>query len=151
MKTIPRLLLFFTAVLPAAEAAAPEAGADSRTVLEAIHSSELRAVMARLDRLTFEHEYPELELDRRRAENIRALVDAALELNRAARQLPLAGRDMQLDAEDRITFRALAGELYRRTRILERTVEAGNYSALESGYRELRHTCNACHQLFREQ
>ena len=123
---------------------------DTRALLDAIHSSRLRDIMSRLNRLSYEQEYTELELDRMRAANIEALVDAALQLSQAAERLPdITGR-AHLPPEERITFSAMARQLYQQTQALQDDLNRGRYSELQSGYQQLRYTCNACHNLFRQ-
>ncbi|MEX2525022.1 MAG: cytochrome c [Gammaproteobacteria bacterium] len=151
MKILPCLLLIVFSLARADESVTRAPASDSHAVLNAVHSSELRTIMARLNRLSYEREYPELELDRMRAEQIRALVDAALELDRSAERLPDITEGMEPESEESITFRALSRQLYQETVNLEKHLDDADHSALKAGYRRLQHTCNACHKLFRRQ
>ncbi|MBF8270694.1 MAG: hypothetical protein HW386_2403 [Gammaproteobacteria bacterium] len=89
------------------EAAAP--------ILSAIHSEQLRRIMANLNVLTYEREYTELELDRLRAEQIESLaVEAGILAARAGR-LPELLTEGKLGAEEQITFIAIAQQLQAET------------------------------------
>jgi cytochrome c556 len=151
MKTLIFLLLVLAAGLVSAEGpGSPELAPDTRTLLDAIHSSRLRDIMSRLNRLSYERGYTELELDRMRAENVEALVDAALQLSQAAERLPDIAENTHLAPEERITFSAMARQLYQQTLALQDDLNQGRYSELQAGYQQLRYTCNACHNLFRQ-
>jgi len=150
-----RTLLFLLLVLAAGlvhpdEPGRPELGTGTRSLLNTVHSSRLRDIMSRLNRLSYEREYTELELDRMRAENVESLVDAALQLSRAAERLPDITADTRLAPEERVTFSAMARQLYHQTLTLQESLDNGQYSDLQTGYQQLRYTCNACHNLFRQ-
>ena len=121
----------------------------SKSVLNAIHSNDVRIIMRRLNVLAYEREFTELELEKLRARQIKLLAQTAGELAQTAEQLP---EDVQkdLNREDQTTFRAMANQLYSESLRLEKEAEANNYRALNEGYQRLRETCNACHRLFRE-
>ncbi len=121
----------------------------SKSVLNAIHSDDVRIIMRRLNVLAYEREYTELELEKLRARQIKLLALTAGELAQTAEQLP---EDIQnnLSREDQTTFRAMASQLYSESLRLEEAVEANDHNALNAGYQRLRETCNACHRLFRD-
>ncbi len=120
-----------------------------KAVLKAVHSGELRQIMRRLNSIAYEREFTQLELDRLRARHIETLVETVGELVRTAETLPEITED-GLNENDLVTFRALANQLYTETTGLRNAVRENNYAAQDAGYRRLRETCTACHNLFRD-
>jgi cytochrome c556 len=120
-----------------------------KSVLKAIHSSELRQIMQRLNSLAYEREYTQLELDRLRARHIESLVETVNELVQTAEKLPEITQG-DLSENDQVTFKALANQLYTETVKLQDAVKENNYSDQNAGYQRLRKTCSACHNLYRD-
>jgi len=98
---------------------------DSKAILSAVHSEKIRAIIRRLNSLAWDREYTELEIRKMRTEQIELLVQAAEELIASAENLPEITAQDRLSEEEQTTFRAMA--------------------------RQLHQTCNACHNLFRDQ
>ena len=122
----------------------------NKAALNVIHSLKLKTIMGRLNMLAYEREYTELELNQLRAEQIELLIQAANELAQSVENLPDITAGPELSEADRITFRAMAGQLYRETRNLQNAYDAGHLEELEPLYQRLHETCNACHRLFRD-
>lgn len=118
-------------------------------LLHSIHSDQLRQVMLRLNELAHEREYTELSLDRLRAEQINALVKEARALVGNAGRLSDMPDEEKLTEEEKITFTAIARQLYSETLQIQADIQANRYRNLQDSYRYLRRTCNACHKLFR--
>ena len=142
------LHIFYNPVI-AGDILTPPLPENSKSVLNAIHSNDVRIIMRRLNVLAYEREYTELELEKLRARQIKLLAQTAGELAQTAEQLP---EDVQKDLsrEDQTTFRAMANQLYSESLQLEEEAAANNYRALNECYQRLRETCNACHRLFRD-
>ena len=151
VKIIPfGLLLLFCniASCPAGNGTLADKGATA-PLLHTVHSDQLRLIMLRLNELAYEREYTELRLDQLRAEQIASLVAEARNLVANAGRLPEILNDSSLNAEEQITFIAVAKQLYSETQRLQADVQAKRYENLQYGYRHLQRTCNACHKLFR--
>ena len=116
-----------------------------------MHSDDIRKIMGRLYTLAYEREYTELEIDRIRHENLKALAHAADELVDISGKLPQILPEYQLTDDEVVTFRAMAGQLQAETLHLLDSDATSSYSDFKNGYRKLRQTCNACHNLFRDQ
>ena len=123
---------------------------ENKFILNAIHSEEIRAIMRRLNMLSFEREYTALELDNLRAEQVQLLVQAASELKQSAASLTHITGNKNISEADHITFSAMANELYLQTLTLQKESEANHNKALAPAYTRLHETCNACHRLFRD-
>jgi hypothetical protein len=117
--------------------------------LSTIHSDRLRQIMSRLNELAYEREYTELGLDRLRAKQIDSLVTEAETLVDNADRLPEILTEGELTPEELITFRAVASQLYSEALLIQADIHADSYVNVDEGYRRLRQTCNACHNLFR--
>lgn len=151
VKTIPfGLLLLFCGITscPAGDGTLADKQS-TEPLLHSIHSDQLRRTMLRLKDLAYEREYTELRLDRLRSEQIESLVVEARALVAKAGRLPEIMNGGTLNAEEQITFIAVAKQLYGETQQLQADVLANRYENLQYGYRHLQQTCNACHKLFR--
>lgn len=132
----------------AAEPAGRDTAAD-RALLNTIHSDELKKIMRRLDMLAYENEYTELEIQSMRVSQLNHLLEFADELVTTADNLPQITSE-QLSEADRITFKAMARQLYTDTLRLKADAAERNYSDMSARYQGLRRTCDSCHRLFRE-
>lgn len=132
---------------PAARVQSQETG----PALSTIHSDKLIQSMRRLNELAYEREYTELGLDRLRADQIHALVRETEILVNKAKNLSEIVTGGQLTSEERITFRAIASQLHTEAVSLQTAISANNFVNVDAGYRRLQETCNACHNLFRNQ
>ena len=142
------LVCCFIAPLSFAEDKAVIAGTDDQALLNAIHSDELKKIMRRLDMLAYENEYTELELQSMRVSQVNRLLEFTDELLIKADNLPQI-TDTELSESDKITFKAMARQLYTDTLNLEASAADKNYSNMGKRYLELRKTCGSCHRLFR--
>lgn len=144
------LFLFFSpAVYVHPQEPAFTDGGIRNPALSAIHSDQLRRIMLRLNELAYEREYTELGLDRLRAEQIDSLVTESKTLAGNADRLSEILTQGELTAEELITFKAIANQLYSEALRIQADIHANNFINVDKGYRRLRQTCNACHNLFR--
>jgi len=67
-----------------------------------------------------------------------------------ADQLPQMLPENQLNAEEQVTFKAMANQLHNETLQLLGTDATRSYIELNSSYQRLQQTCTACHNLFRD-
>lgn len=123
---------------------------ESTALLNSIHSHKIRGIMRRLNSLTYEREYTELELQQIQTNQIALMLEITRELTDSAEQLPDISPGSNLNESEQITFRAIANQLYRETRQLNEDVQKGHTRQIKQGYRRLKKTCEACHQLFRD-
>lgn len=121
-----------------------------KAVLHSLHNENLRRIMGRLNTLAYEREYTELELDRLRQENLKALAASVADLVKLADQLPEYFPDDQLSDEEQVTFKAMANQLQDETSQLLDSSSTSTYSSRNTAYRNLAKTCMACHNLFRD-
>jgi hypothetical protein len=119
-----------------------------KTILHAIHSDEIRNIMRRLNRLIYEREYTELELQELNKKQIELLAEEALSLYKTATNLPSIDSLNILSDEDQLAFKAMVAELKDITTELKRESDANHET--EAIYIKLQSTCNTCHQLFRD-
>ena len=147
--SIGLFLFLFPAVYVHSQEADFEDGEIRNPALSAIHSDQLRRIMLRLNELAYEREYTELGLDRLRAKQIDSLVTEAETLAGNADGLSETQAREELTAEELITFKAIANQLYSEALQIQTDIHANNFMNVDKGYRQLRHTCNACHNLFR--
>ncbi len=127
----------------------PDKDTGKEALLSAVHSQELRSIMRRLNSLAYEREYTALELQNIQAAQINKLVKMADMLANTAEKLPQI-TEQSLADEDKITFRAMAKQLYADTVNLKRDAAEKRYHNLTAAYKRLRQTCHSCHRLFRE-
>ena len=121
-----------------AEDATPvTANSSEKAVLKSLHSEDIRKIMGRLYALAYEREYTELELDRIRHENLKALAHAAADLVEISGKLPQILPEYRLTDEEVVTFSAMASQLQAETLHLLDTDATSSYSDLKSGYRKL--------------
>ena len=118
-------------------------------MLNVIHSEELKKTMRSLNLLAYENEFTELELQSLRASQLNRLLDFAEELTKKAERLPQI-TDAELKEADKITFKAMARQLYTDTLELKKSAAKNNYNNMSKRYLELNKTCDSCHRLFRE-
>ena len=121
-----------------------------KTILNAIHSDEVRDIMRRLKALSNEREYTELELQKLSNKQIELLVEEATTLVKTATNQSKIASLEKLNEEDQLTFNAMANQLRDSALELKRASDANHQSEIDAAYIKLQSTCNTCHQLFRE-
>ncbi len=152
--SIKIILFIISGLLPVNISIAGESSvlqsSEPRAVLRVIHSERLRQIMQRLDSLAYEREHTALDLQYQRERQVRRLITATRELVEKSEQLPALVDDTNISPEDLTIFRAMAAQLYQKTRDLEQSLHRGHKVSVREGYQNLRETCNACHRLFRQ-
>jgi cytochrome c556 len=119
-----------------------------RTILNAIHSDEIKNIMQRLNMLIYEREYTELELQQLNKKQIEMLAKEAIALSKTAADLPNITSLSKLTDEEQLTFNAMANQL--RDIATELRIESDANHETDAVYIKLQSTCNTCHQLFRD-
>ena len=131
---------------------ADETATDIKTkkaILHALHSEDVRNIMRRLKLLIYERETTELELEKLRRDQLRLLVEETRELAGTAENLPDIASLKTLNEEERVTFTAMANQLYDITVEMEKAMDANHQQDLDAAYLKLQETCSTCHKLFR--
>jgi cytochrome c556 len=121
-----------------------------RTLLNVIHSDEIRSIMRQLNSLAYEREYTDLELKKISKRQIKLLVKEAAALGDMAANMPKIASLKNLDDENQLAFNAMVRQLISLTSELEQAAEANHQDEMNSAYIKLQNTCNTCHALFRE-
>ena len=119
-----------------------------KTILNAIHSDEIKNIMRRLNTLIYEREYTELELQQLNKKQIELLAKEAITLSQTAAHLPNIASLNKMSDEEQLTFNAMAAELSDITMELKKESDANHET--DSVYIKLQSTCNTCHQLFND-
>lgn len=126
----------------------PEKLETGKTILNAIHSDEIKTIMQRLDILIYEREYTELELHKLNKKQIELLAKESVALSKIAADLSNIDSLKKLNDEDQLTFNAMVSQLSDITMELKKESDANHET--ENIYIRLQSTCNTCHQLFRD-
>jgi cytochrome c556 len=142
------IILFTTSSLLSAHDAS-EKLETRKTILNAIHSDDVKKIMRQLNTLVYEREYTELELQKLSNKQIELLAKEANALAQTAENLPNIASLKKLSEEDQLAFNAMANQLQEATQELKREVEANHQKKIDAAYKNLEKTCNTCHQLFR--
>ncbi len=122
---------------------------ERKTILNAIHSDDIRNIMRRLRILIYDREYTELELIKLSNNQIELLAEEANILAQTAKNIPNIASLKNLSDEDQVTFSAMANQLHNISLELQQKAKANHQQALDAAYLKLQNTCNTCHHLFR--
>jgi cytochrome c556 len=120
-----------------------------KPMAHAVSSEKLKAIMHRLNQLTFEKELAPMKLKEVRERHIQELMATVDELLTAAEELTDALPGFSMAPEERDTFIDMAKRLKSEAYRIRYTAEVGSDTELDLAYQRLNHTCAACHQLFR--
>jgi hypothetical protein len=126
----------------------PEKLETGKTILNAIHSDEIKTIMQRLDILIYEREYTELELQKLNKKQIELLAKESVALSKTAANLPNIHSLKNLSDEDQLIFNAIVNQLKEFAIELKKESDANHET--ETLYIKLQSTCNTCHQIFRD-
>ncbi len=121
-----------------------------KTILNAIHSDEVKRIMQKLNSLIYEREYTELELQKLNHRQIELLIEEATTLSKTATNLPNISSLKDLNEEEQLTFNAMANQLRKIAMELKREIDSNHEDKVDAVYIKLESTCNTCHQLFRD-
>lgn len=130
-----------------------EAPAGSR---HAIHSEQLRSIMAGMDeqaRETWPQEIAGLKRQQDAQdspERFERIASTAGRLAGTAHTIPQAVPESVLAGAQRQEFMKLVAQLESQARGVEKQAQTRNRSATDSALKQMRETCTACHQRFRE-
>ncbi len=143
------LLLFVSHIALSAETNDADITTQGKTLLQTIHSNEVRNIMRHLKLLIYEREYTELERENKRYQQIRLLVEETKILADTAARLPEIESLNRLNDEEQLTFSAMANQLHEISLELQNEIEANHRQSMSDLYIKLQETCNTCHRLFR--
>lgn len=119
--------------------------------LHAVSSDRIRAIMKKLEHATANKEIDHPELGQMRVVYMDDLLEAVEELVTGAEMVEAMSPVPELTENERVTFRAMASQLYTEALYLRAQAENYNYEGADASYQRLMQTCVACHGLFREQ
>ncbi|GJM04174.1 MAG: hypothetical protein DHS20C09_01650 [marine bacterium B5-7] len=129
---------------------APKKLETSKTILNAIHSDEVKSIMRKLNSLIYEQEYTELELQKLNHRQLELLIKETTTLSQTAIKQPNITALKGLNEEEQLTFDAMANQLRVIAMKLKSEIDSDHQEEIEAVYIKLESTCNACHQLFRD-
>lgn len=121
-----------------------------KTILNAIHSDEVKRIMQKLNGLIYEREYTELELQKLSKKQIKLLIEEATKLSQTAINQPNITSLRDLSEEEQLTFNAMANQLREIAMELKREIDSNHQDKVDAVYIKLESTCNTCHRLFRD-
>jgi cytochrome c556 len=123
---------------------------ESNTILNAIHSDDIRNIMRRLRMLIYDREYTELELRKLSSDQIKLLAEETNILAQTAENISNIASLKNLNDEEQLTFSAMANQFHDISMELQREAKANHQQTLDTAYLKLQNTCNTCHKLFRD-
>lgn len=114
-----------------------------------VQSDELREVMRGLRDIRYDRLPPEIDARRARQRHLREIGLQAARMADAARGIPHAAREAELNEEDRQSFIGLARQLGEQAAALRDAAWRGQEDEVRRTWRQLTATCDACHGEFR--
>lgn len=117
--------------------------------LHAVHNERLHDLMMRMNSLLQEQIRTGLEVEQERGMHAREMAMAAGRLAGTVDSLITALPTLQLNADDRTIFLALADRLRGLAGQLERQAGHGAFDQARTTLNDIDRTCAACHGLFR--
>ena len=118
--------------------------------LHAVSSERVRKIMQNLYSLVHKEEFTKPEEDEMRDQYMSDLVSAVEELLISTEMMATGLPEPELDENEIVTFRALAGQLHSEALNIQSLSEYYDYRVIDSAYKRLNQTCEACHSLFRD-
>ncbi len=152
------LFISFTGVgvLLALSSCRPEGAVESRRLadtgapaLHAVHNSQLRDIMQRLDQLTLERMPQELDEGGKGYYSLGRMQEIAAALAEAAEAIPQVTGQLELADGEKQTFDALAQKLQQQALKLKEDARSGELNRVRQSIDAMTTTCNACHSTFR--
>ncbi len=118
-----------------------------KPAMHAVHSARLRELMGRLT-YSMSLDPPDRYTEpKRRAEEIAAVAD---EMVQTAGDVDEAAAKFRLSTQDREVFLRLSQKLKGSALDIREAASRQNYDGTRAAIGEMQSTCNACHNLFRE-
>lgn len=111
-----------------------------RTILNPVHNNKILDVMRRLKLLFYDREYTDVE----RQDLTRKQVEL---LAKETKILVNLAKNIDINDEDKLTFNAMANQIYDLSRKLENKFH--HHEDLIPIYIKMQDTCNTCHKIFR--
>lgn len=124
---------------------------EGKPVLHSISSERVRTIMRQLDEASASEEVEHPELGDMQVVYMDDLLEAVEELVISSEMMQSMSPVPDLDENERVTFRAMASQLYTEALYLKAQAETYDYEGADYTYERLMQTCVACHSLFRDQ
>ena len=158
LKLIPIQFLFITGISICCNAVASDAEGvkqQKNTTSHAVPGERLRTIMQNINLTIHDSTNPDTQTDRISERDMEEMIEAVEELLFYAEMMSTDLPRPELDKNELVTFRALAGQLYTETLNIQQTardynIDTYDYELLNISYRRLNETCAACHQMFRD-
>ncbi|MDD1623013.1 MAG: cytochrome c [Methylococcaceae bacterium] len=132
---------------PAAPAGLPDTG---QPALHAVSDARLRELMDQMNALMFERFMTQPEIDRERRIHAQKMADAAEKLGSAIDAILSRLPALNLNQDEQLTFRALAGKLGEQAHALNAQAKLNHIDNIEPMLDQMTATCSSCHTLFRK-
>lgn len=121
----------------------------------AVPGERLRNIMQNINLTIHDSTNPDTQTDRINKQDMEDMIEAVEELLFYAEMMSTDLPRPELNKNELVTFRALAGQLYTEALNIQQTardyeMDTYDYELLNLSYRRLNETCAACHQMFRD-
>lgn len=115
----------------------------------------LRMIMQNINLTIHDSTNVDAQTDRISRQDMEDMIEVIEELVLYAEMMSTELPHPGLDNNEKVTFRAMAGQLYSEALNIQQTTRDYNldtydYEVLNINYRRLNETCVACHQMFRD-
>lgn len=124
--------------------------AENNQALHAVSSEKLRQIMQNLRASIDKDGTGTLPSEKISEEQMADLLEAVEELVFHAELLTEGKPNVNLNENELVTFRALAGQLYTEALNIKQLTTYYDYNVLIPAYDRMTQTCSACHSLFRK-
>lgn len=121
-----------------------------KPALHAIQSERLKILMRELDDLMFERMLNEVQIDRQRRYRTEQIVKVAEQLLNTVDFIPDALPELSLKKTEQQIFLNLSTRLKQQVSLLKHEAEENYVDAIPQRVEQIVETCNACHQVFRQ-
>lgn len=118
--------------------------------LHAIHDTQLRELMDRMDSLMQERFMTETQLDSERRKYARQIADSAQQVSKTVSDIIAKMPTLPLSSSEQTTFLALANKLYQQNQNLYEQAGQNRIDAIDDSLHQINTTCTSCHALFRK-
>ena len=121
----------------------------------AVPGERLRSIMQNINLTIHDSTNPDTQTERINKQDMEDMIEAVEELLFYAEMMSTDLPRPELNKNELVTFRALAGQLYTEALNIQQTardydMDTYDYELLNISYRRLNETCSACHQMFRD-
>ncbi|MGZ4999709.1 MAG: hypothetical protein ACXV7F_05375 [Methylomonas sp.] len=117
--------------------------------LHAVSDTRLRELMDQMNSLMFERFLTEPDIDRERRIYAQKIAAAADQLGSTVDVILARLPALNLNQDEQMTFRALAGKLREQAHTLNVQAKLNHIDSIEPMLKQMTVTCSSCHTLFR--